>query len=226
MVDPCPATKPSLPAQELESFEPPKRARYDRDSLYAVLDDGYVAHVALDTDPDASAGSPTCIPMVYVRHGDVLYLHGSTKSRLMMRLAAGAPVCIAVTHVDGLVLARSAFHHSMNYRSALVYGSGRLIDDEATRSDVFAAFVDRLVPGRSGSVRMPNEQEGKATALIGIDLDEASVKIRTGDPIDDDEDLARDLDGGAWIGVIGFERTLVSPQPAADYRGDTSPPLL
>lgn len=193
----------------------PGRAHYDAHTLEAVLDAGYVAHVAFAVD-----GQPFCIPMAYVRVSEKLYLHGATSSRLVKTLAGGAAACVTVTHVDGLVLARSAFHHSMNYRSAVCFGRVRTVDALAEKAAALDAFVDRMASGRAAEVRRPNERELRATTVLALALGEASVKIRTGDPIDEPDDLA----WPCWAGVIPMTSVCSAPQPSADLHGDHPPP--
>ncbi len=193
----------------------PKRASYDSQSLFAVVDEGYVAHVAVTS----ASGRPRCIPMAYVRIDDQLYIHGARKSALMQGVV-NSEVCIAITHLDGLVLARSAFHHSMNYRSAVIFGRGRRVDDSVERTRVFAAFVERMAKGRSRQVRMTSEKEDRATAVVAIELSSAAVKIRTGDPIDDPTDLAQPC----WAGVIPLAQNRDEALPAANYQGTSLAP--
>jgi nitroimidazol reductase NimA-like FMN-containing flavoprotein (pyridoxamine 5'-phosphate oxidase superfamily) len=171
-----------------------------------------VAHVGVAVD-----GQPYVIPMVYARVGDDLYLHGSAASRLLRALAAGAPVCVTVTLLDGLVLARSAFHHSMNYRSVVILGSAVPVTDAAERERALAAMVDHAVPGRSGEVRPPDRKELAATLLVRVALGEFSAKVRFGPPIDDE----RDLDVPVWAGVLPLR--LVAGDPCPD--GPTDHPV-
>lgn len=181
------------------------RASYERAQADAILDEGLVAHVGIAVD-----GHPYVIPMVYGRDGDRLLLHGSVASRLMRGLAAGLPVCVTVTLVDGLVLARSAFHHSMNYRSVVVHGTARRIDDPDAAAAALERFVDHLLPGRSAEVRGPSRVEVRQTAVLEVPIDEASVKVRTGGPVDD----ADDLDLPVWAGVVPLAVAVGPPVPA------------
>ncbi len=190
----------------------PERGRYQRAEVEAILDEGLVAHVGLAVD-----GQPFVMPMVYARVGGDLYLHGSAASRLLRALSTGPPVCVTVTLIDGLVLARSAFHHSMNYRSVVVLGRAVAVTDAAERERALAAMVDHAVPGRSGEVRPPNRRELAATLLIRIALDEVSAKVRSGPPIDDDDDLEIPV----WAGVLPLR--LVAGDPCPD--GPTGQPL-
>jgi uncharacterized protein len=171
----------------------PQRATYDRAAVYDILDAGFLCHVGI-----VERGCPVVIPTAYARVDDALVLHGSAKSRTLEALAAGAEACVTVTHVDGLVLARSAFHHSINYRSVVLFGRATAIDGRDEKHAALEAFFARLHPGRWAEVRWPNEQELKATLVVRIPLDEASAKVRTGGPIDDAEDLALPV----WAGVV------------------------
>lgn len=179
----------------------PQRAQYDRETVHGILDAGFVAHVAFV----AEAG-PVVIPMVYVRDGESVLLHGSRKSRFMRVLAAGAPLCLTVTHVDGLVLARSAFHHSMNFRSVVAHGAAAPVA-VGKKAAALALFVERLTAGRSREARAPNAQELKATEVLRLPLVEVAAKVRTGGPIDD----AEDMDLPIWAGVIPVELRLGEP---------------
>ncbi len=183
----------------------PGRGRYDADTVHAILDAGLVAHVGI-VDP---SGQPFVLPMAYARDGADLLLHGSRASRLMRALAAGAPVCATVTLLDGLVLARSAFHHSMNYRSVVVLGQGRAIEEPAARHRAFEALVEHIVPGRVGEIRMPNEGEDAQTLLMALSLDECSAKIRSGPPVDDEADYTLPT----WAGVLPFSHDVRAPIP-------------
>lgn len=171
----------------------PKRASYDAPVIHAILDEGVVGHVGFEAD-----GQVYVIPMAYVRRGDRLLLHGSKKSRLMRALGAGCDVCVTVTLLDGLVLARSVFHHSMNYRSVCVFGRSRRVSGAKARSEALEALVEHLVPGRGNDARSPNAKELAATELVEVPLEEASAKIRTGPPVDDEGDL----DLPVWAGIL------------------------
>ena len=193
----------------------PKRASYDAQVIHAILDEGLVAHVAFELDRQ-----PYVIPMAYARVGDRLILHGSAKSRLMKALGAGRDVCVTVTLLDGLVLARSAFHHSMNYRSVCVFGRATRLTGDETRARALEALVEHLVPGRGAHARGPNKKELAATELVEVPIAEASAKIRTGPPLDD----AGDLDLPVWAGLL--PATLVWGPPVSDATNgrDTVPP--
>jgi nitroimidazol reductase NimA-like FMN-containing flavoprotein (pyridoxamine 5'-phosphate oxidase superfamily) len=182
------------------------RASYDRAEAYRVLDDGFVAHVGF-----ATGDQPFVIPMVYGRDGDHLLLHGSVATRLMRALDKGAKVCITVTHVDGLVLARSHFHHSINYRSVVVLGTAtRLRDDAAERA--FDVIVDHVAPGRSAETRPTNDVERRQTMVLSVPIEEASVKVRTGPPIDDEADLGEGAES-VWAGVLPLSIAPGAPIP-------------
>lgn len=184
----------------------PARGNYDGAVLKAILDEGLVCHVGFVGD-----GHPFVIPTSYGRVGDVLYVHGSPASRMLRTLKDGVPVCVTVTLLDGLVLARSAFHHSMNYRSAVLLGTAVEVTDAAERDVALKAIVDHIVPGRWDSVRPPNEKELRGTLVLRLPIDEASAKIRTGPPVDDEEDYAMDV----WAGVIPLtlEAGPLTPDP-------------
>ncbi|MFG2196559.1 pyridoxamine 5'-phosphate oxidase family protein [Streptomyces sp. NPDC048639] len=186
------------------------RAAYDRESVHAILDDGYLCHLGFVRD-----GAPVVLPTLYARMGERLYVHGSTGSRPLRmsgRTDPGLPVCLTVTHVDELVLARSAFHHSINYRSVVVHGTARQVTDAAERAEALDAIVDQVVPGRSADSRPANPKELAATAVIRIDLEEVSAKVRTGGPGDDPEDLALPH----WSGVVPVTRGYGAPVASDD----------
>lgn len=182
----------------------PKRAVYDRAQIDAILDEAIVCHVGFVVD-----GQPFVIPTLHARVGDVVYLHGSTASRMVRTLAAGAPCALTVTLLDGIVLARSAFHHSANYRSVSVLGRAALVTSEDERMRVLQAFSEQLVPGRWEHVRAPSAKEMKGTQVLALSLDEASAKVRTGPPVDDDEDMSRDI----WAGVVPLALERSDPEP-------------
>ena len=181
-----------------------KRAAYDRDAVHAVLDAGVIAHVGFVAD-----GRPMVIPMIYARIGDMVYLHGASKTRLV-KLGAGAPLCLTVTLIDALVVARSGFHHSMNYRSAVLHGHGRAVTDAAERDAALAAITDHALPGRTAELRAPTAQEIKATGVIALEVDAASAKTRSGPPVDDAADIA----AGGWAGLVPF--ATVAGDPISD----------
>lgn len=182
-----------------------ERGSHDRAVIDAILDEGLIAHVAI-VEPD---GQPFVIPTMHARKGDVVYCHGSTASRTLKAMAAGAPACLTVTLVDGLVLARSAMHHSANYRSAMLIGTARAVLEPREKLAAFETIIERIVPGRWAEVRAPTENEMKATAVVAMSIEEASAKLRTGPPLDDEED--HELP--AWAGVLPLALTAGRPQP-------------
>lgn len=195
----------------MERFEPtekttlkrlPKRAEYDRRAVYEILDEAFICHVGFVID-----GQPFVIPTGYARAGDRLYIHGSQASRMLRTLRGGVDVCVTVTLIDGLVLARSAFHHSINYRSVVVLGRARVVDEEAEKMEALRLLTEHIVPGRWDEVRSPNESEMKATMVLALPLVEASAKVRTGPPVDDEEDYALPV----WAGVLPLKTTTEAP---------------
>jgi nitroimidazol reductase NimA-like FMN-containing flavoprotein (pyridoxamine 5'-phosphate oxidase superfamily) len=192
----------------------PKRAAYDRATIDAILDEALNCHLGFVVD-----GQPYVIPTIHARVGDRVYVHGSAASRMLRTLADGLAACLTVTLVDGLVLARSAFHHSMNYRSVVVLGTARAVVDPGEKVAALRAVVEHVVPGRWPEVRPPNERELKATSVLSLSLAEASAKVRTGGPVDDEEDLA----WPCWAGVLPIASTLGSPIPDARLAPDTPP---
>lgn len=196
-----------------------KRATYDRALVHAVLDEGCVCHLGFVRD-----GAPVVLPTLYTRVGERLYVHGSTGSRPLRAAGstgdAGLPVCLTVTHLDGLVLARSAFHHSVNYRSVVVHGTARQVTDPAERAVALDALVDQAVPGRSADTRRPDARESAATAVVALDLEEVSAKIRTGGPNDEPEDLELPH----WSGVVPVRQVLGPLVPADDLAPDIAVP--
>ena len=185
----------------------PKRGQYDRESVHGILDEGFICHVGFTVD-----GQPFVIPTGYARVEDKLYIHGSAASRMLRTLSGGIDVCVTVTLIDGLVLARSAFHHSMNYRSVVVFGKATVVEDAREKIAALFAFSEHVIRGRWEDVREPTEQELKATTVLCLPLLEASAKVRTGPPLDDDEDYALPV----WAGVIPLR--LVAGAPINDPR--------
>lgn len=185
----------------------PKRGHYDRETIDAILDEGFICHVGFVAD-----GQPYVIPTGYARVGDELYIHGSAASRMLRELSKGVDVCVTVTLLDGLVLARSAFHHSMNYRSVVILGTAELVTDADEKNKALEALTEHFVPGRWNDVRWPTELELKATSVLKLPITEASAKIRTGDPVDDDEDYSMNV----WAGVIPLK--LMLGEPIADAK--------
>jgi uncharacterized protein len=174
----------------------PDRGRYDRATVYAILDAALLCHVGYVID-----GLPYVTPTLFWREGERLYWHGSAASRMLRHQAEGIPVCVTVSHVDGLVVARSGFHHSLNYRAVMAFGNAAIVSDETTKTAALNAFVERLYPGRNRQIRPILPQELKATTLMSMVVDEVSAKVRAGGPIDDEEDYALDC----WAGVIPIE---------------------
>ncbi|QGV81739.1 pyridoxamine 5'-phosphate oxidase family protein [Streptomyces ficellus] len=187
-----------------------ERASYDRELVHAILDEAYVCHLGFVRD-----GAPVVLPTLYGRVGERLYVHGSTGSRPLRAAGQadpGLPVCLTVTHVDGLVLARSAFHHSINYRSVVVHGIAHQVTDPEEKRTALDALVDHVVPGRSGDSRPANAKELAATAVLRLDLDEVSAKVRSGGPNDEPEDLGLPH----WTGVLPLRTGYGEPLPADD----------
>jgi nitroimidazol reductase NimA-like FMN-containing flavoprotein (pyridoxamine 5'-phosphate oxidase superfamily) len=179
-----------------------KRAVYDKKQIHSILDEGFVCHVGFAVD-----GQPYVIPTGYARVGDHIYIHGSAASRMLRTLEQGLEVCVTVTLVDGFVLARSAFHHSMNYRSVVVLGKARLVTDPDEKVTALRSFTNHVVPGRWDEVRQPTAQELKSTTVLALPLEEVSAKVRTGTPIDDEEDYALPI----WAGVVPIRMTVAEP---------------
>ena len=180
---------------------------YDRTVIDSILDEALTCHVGVVHD-----GAPAVIPTIHARVGDTLYFHGSPGSRVLRDMKKGAEVCVSVTLLDGLVVARASFHNSMNYRSVVVYGTPRLVDDPTEKRDALEAITEHVVPGRSADARPMSDTEIRATLVMALPLDEASAKVRTGGPVDDDEDYALPI----WAGVVPL--TIVAGEPAGDGR--------
>ena len=198
-------TLPPSPRTEVKRL--PERARYDTEIVHGILDEALVCHVGFVVD-----GQPVVIPTIHARRGDRLYLHGSPANRMLRTLKRQVDVCVTVTLVDGLVLARSAFHHSMNYRSVVVFGAAREVSDPVEKMAAFRALVDHVAPGRWDDVRAPNEKEIRSTLVLVLALAEASAKVRTGPPLDDEGDYALPV----WAGELPL-RT-VPGAPVGDPR--------
>jgi nitroimidazol reductase NimA-like FMN-containing flavoprotein (pyridoxamine 5'-phosphate oxidase superfamily) len=190
------------------------RGRYDRDTINAIVDEALICHVGFSVD-----GQPYVIPTTHARAGDHLYIHGSVGSRMLKNMKQGIPVCVTITLLDGLVLARSAFHHSMNYRSAVILGVAQEVTGEEEKRSAFNALVNHVVPGRSADVRAPDAQELKATSVLRLDLEEASAKVRRGPPIDAEEDYALTC----WAGVLPLQ--LMAGHPIDDPRLEFGTPV-
>lgn len=171
----------------------PKRGHYDRATVHAIIDEALVCHVAFAVD-----GVPTVIPTLHARRDDTLLLHGAKTSRLLQHVGAGNPVSIAITLIDGIVLARSVFHHSMNYRSVVLHGTGTLLESESEKLQALEAFAEHIARGRWADARRPTKKELKATSVVAVPIELAAAKIRTGPPLDDDEDYSLPI----WAGVL------------------------
>jgi nitroimidazol reductase NimA-like FMN-containing flavoprotein (pyridoxamine 5'-phosphate oxidase superfamily) len=185
----------------------PKRSEYDRAAIFEILDEAFICHVGFIVD-----GKPVVIPTSYVRVGDDVYIHGSAASRMLRSLEQGIDVCVTVTLIDGLVLARSAFHHSINYRSVVIFGRATMVDDSDEKARALHAFTEHVVPGRWEEVRPPDENELRATLVLRLPLAEVSAKVRTGPPIDDEDDYER----AVWAGVLPLR--LIPDAPVIDDR--------
>ena len=187
----------------------PERGRYDRETIERILDEGFICHLGFCTDD-----GPVVVPTAFARVGDVLYLHGASANHALRSIGDGAPVCVVVTLLDGLVLARAAFHHSINYRSVVVYGHGTEVTDPVEKRRALEAVVEHIVPGRTADARGPNDSELRATRVVRIPIDEASAKVRAGGPKDDPEDIEA---GGIWAGHLPLR--VVPGAPVEDDHG-------
>jgi nitroimidazol reductase NimA-like FMN-containing flavoprotein (pyridoxamine 5'-phosphate oxidase superfamily) len=206
------------PTERTQVKRLPKRGKYERETVFAILDAGFVCHVGFNVD-----GQPYVIPTNYGRSGDTVYLHGSAASRMLRTLSEGVPMSVTVTHVDGLVLARSAFHHSVNYRSVVILGTARLVTDPAEKMEALRVFTEHVMKGRWDDVRQPTEQELKATTVLALPLEEVSAKVRTGGPIDDEADYTLPV----WAGVLPLETSVKEPVPDPQRKSDQPiPPYL
>ncbi len=200
------------PTKRTQVTRLPKRGDYSEATIHSILDAGFLCHVGFVAD-----GQPFVIPTSYGRSGDILYLHGSAASRMLRTLASGVEVCVTVTLVDGLVLARSAFHHSMNYRSVVLFGTATLVESPEEKTAALRAISEQIVPGRWDDVRWPTEQELKATKVLALPISEASAKVRTGPPLDDEEDYAMKV----WAGILPFRVQPEAPLPDPRLNGDS-----
>jgi uncharacterized protein len=194
------------PTERTQVKRLPKRGKYDQETVYKILDSAFVCHVGFNVD-----GQPYVIPTNYGRSGNTLYIHGSAASRMLRSLSEGIPVCVTITHVDGIVLARSAFHHSVNYRSVVILGTANLVSDPVEKMEALRIFTDHVMKGRWDDVRQPTDQELKATTVLSLTLEEVSAKVRTGGPIDDEEDYQLPV----WAGVLPLEVIAKTPIPDA-----------
>lgn len=193
----------------------PKRGNYDRETINAILTEAFICHVGFNI-----SAQPYVIPTGFARIGDDLYIHGSSASRMLRNIAYGIDICVTVTLIDGIVLARSAFHHSMNYRSVVILGRAEMVTDVYEKYAALEAFTNHIIPGRWPQIRWPSEPELKATTVLKLPITEASAKIRTGDPVDDAEDYAMPV----WAGVLPLTLTLGEPIPDAKLDKGLLPP--
>jgi nitroimidazol reductase NimA-like FMN-containing flavoprotein (pyridoxamine 5'-phosphate oxidase superfamily) len=200
------------PTKRTQVMRLPKRGDYSDATIHSILDAGFLCHVGFVID-----GQPVVIPTSYGRSGDTLYVHGSAASRMLRTLASGVEVCVTVTLVDGLVLARSAFHHSMNYRSVVLFGTATLVESADEKTAALRAISEQIVPGRWDDVRWPTEQELKATKVLALPISEASAKVRTGPPLDDEEDYAMKV----WAGILPFRVQPHVPLPDPRLNGES-----
>ena len=207
-----PETQPT--SERTRVVREPQRGFYDRETIYKILDEGLVCHVGFSAE-----SQPFVIPTLYARVGDAIYFHGSAASRMLRNLGAGADVCVTVTLTDGIVLARSIFNHSINYRSVVALGRATIVDAPAEKLEALRAFAEKMLPGRWDDVRQPNERELKATSILRLPLTEGSAKVRSGPPEDDADDYALRI----WAGVIPL-RT-VADAPIRDARCDPEIPV-
>lgn len=189
----------------------PKRAVYSQSEIYSILDEGFLCHVGF-----ALEGQPYVIPTLYARRGNEIFTHGSAGSRMLRAMQAGVDVCVTVTLVDGFVLARSAFHHSINYRSVVILGKARLLSDPAEKMEALRSITNHIVPERWGEVRQPTPQEMNQTVVLALPLSEVSAKVRSGPPVDDEEDLKLPV----WAGVVPLRNVVGTPVDAGDLAPD------
>ena len=199
--------QPSAPSTRTRLVREADRAVYDRAAAYRILDEGFICHVGFVVD-----GQPFVIPTGYGRVGDNLYIHGSAASRMLRRVDEGVAVCVTVTLLDGLVLARSIFNHSMNYRSVVILGMARAVNDPTEKLEALRLLSEHILPGRWVESRLPNEKELKATLVMRLPIEEFSAKVRQGPPVDDEEDYAF----STWAGVVPL--TMVAGEPIDDAR--------
>jgi nitroimidazol reductase NimA-like FMN-containing flavoprotein (pyridoxamine 5'-phosphate oxidase superfamily) len=192
----------------------PDRGHHDRETVNAILDAALIAHVAYEKD-----GEPAVLPTAHWRSGDTLYIHGHSKNA-MLHAARGKPICVCVTLLDGLVLARSGFHHSINYRSVVLYGNAHEVTEPDEKMAALETFTEKIAPGRWQEIRVPDGQELKATMVLAIPIEEASAKIRTGPPVDDEDDYALPV----WAGVVPIEQIAGAAVPDARLPADTPQP--
>jgi len=199
------------PTERTRVVREPHRGSFDRDTIYKILDEGFVCHVGFTVE-----GQPYVIPTMFARVGDAIYFHGSAASRMLRGVSGGLAVCVTVTLIDGLVLARSVFNHSMNYRSVVALGKATLVEEAEEKIAALRAFTEKILPGRWNDARQPNEKELKATSILRLPLSEVSAKMRTGDVQDDEEDYALPV----WAGVLPIR--LAASEPIRDSRCDAN----
>jgi uncharacterized protein len=204
---------PPTPRNQVKRL--PKRGHYDRATIDPIIDAALICHVGF-----AQGEQPFVIPTLHAREGDDILLHGASTSRMIQHVATGAPVCITITHTDGIVLARSIFNHSINYRSAVLFGRGALVSDPDEKMDALERFTERLLPGRWADARPPSAQELKATGVVRVVIESASAKIRTGPPGDDADDVALPV----WAGVLPLREAVGEPLPAPDMAQEIALP--
>ena len=200
----APMSQPNIPTQRTRVVREAHRGVYDREAVCRILDEAFLCHVGFVAD-----GQPFVIPTSYGRKGDRLYIHGSAASRMLRQMKEGVPVCVTVTLLDGLVLARSVFNHSMNYRSVVVLGRAMLVDDPAEKLAALRALSEHILPGRWDDSRQPNDRELKQTSVLRVPIEEFSAKVRTGPPVDDEEDMHFPT----WAGVVPLEMVAREPIP-------------
>jgi len=200
-----------MPTKRTRVIREPDRGVYNRETVYRILDEGFICHVGFTVD-----GQPFVIPTSYGRNEASLYIHGSAASRMLRNMKEGLPVCVTVTLLDGLVLARSVFNHSMNYRSVVVLGKATLVDDPHEKLEALRVLAEHILPGRWDDARQPNERELKATLVLRVPIEEFSAKVRIGPPMDDEEDYSF----LTWAGVIPLEMSVGAAIP--DSRLDTN----
>ena len=193
----------------------PKRGNYDRETINAILDEAFICHVGFNI-----SAQPYVIPTGFARIGDELYIHGSSASRMLRNIADGIDICVTITLIDGLVLARSAFHHSMNYRSVVILGRAEMVTENDEKYAALEAFTNHVIPGRWPEIRWPSDLELKATTVLRLPIAEASAKIRTGDPVDDEQDYAMPI----WAGVLPLSLTAGEPIPDSKLDKGQQPP--
>lgn len=189
--------------RKIKVIRSPKRGHYDKKTIYSILDEQFLCHVGF-----VHEGYPVVIPTLFGREGNRIFLHGSSASRMVRNLESGLDICVTVTNVHSIVLARSAYHHSMNYGSVVLFGKAYLVDEEVEKLHALKVISDHLLPQRWEDVRAPNELEMKATKVLALEIDEASAKIRTGDPGDEEEDYALDV----WAGLLPLEKKWGKPK--------------